>query len=54
MAAFALGTVPALVATGLAGHVAGAHWRSATARAVPMLMLLNAAALVYLAWRTVA
>ncbi|MFO1128846.1 MAG: sulfite exporter TauE/SafE family protein [Rhodospirillales bacterium] len=54
MFAFSLGTVPALVAVGLAGHVAGSRFR-ATARALaPVLMLINAAALSYLAWRLAA
>ena len=54
MVAFAAGTVPALVAVGLAGHVAGRHWQGVVARATPVLMMINAAALSYLAWRVVA
>jgi uncharacterized protein len=54
MLAFALGTVPALLAVGLAGHVAGARFRSTALRVAPALMLVNAAALSYLAWRTIA
>jgi sulfite exporter TauE/SafE len=54
MIAFTLGTVPALVAVGLAGHVVGARWRVAAMRTLPALMLVNAAALSYLAWRMIA
>lgn len=54
MLAFALGTVPALLAVGLAGHIAGARFRSVALRLAPALMLVNAAALSYLAWRTIA
>ncbi|MCW5698361.1 MAG: sulfite exporter TauE/SafE family protein [Rhodospirillales bacterium] len=54
MAAFALGTVPALVGIGFAGHVAGTHWRTATTRLTPILLMLNAAVLTYMAWRIVA
>lgn len=51
MLAFTLGTVPALIAIGLAGHVVSSQWRGAAARAMPMLMLLNAAVLSYFAWQ---
>jgi sulfite exporter TauE/SafE len=54
MLAFAAGTVPALVAVGLAGHVAGRTWQPLAGRLMPAFMLINAAALTYLAWRTVA
>lgn len=54
MVAFALGTVPALIAVGLAGHVAGARWSNAVVRVTPFLFVVNAAALSYLAWRMVA
>jgi uncharacterized protein len=54
MLAFSLGTVPALLAVALAGHVAGRRFRGAAARLAPALMLVNAAALSYLAWRTIA
>ncbi len=54
MIAFALGTVPALVAVGLAGHVAGRRWQGLLAGITPVLMVFNAAALTYLAWRVVA
>lgn len=54
MLAFAAGTVPALVAVGLAGHVAGRTWQPLAVRLMPAVMLINAAALGYLAWRTIA
>lgn len=53
MACFTLGTVPALVAVGFAGHVAGRQWRHATARVVPVLLLVNAGLLTYMAVRMV-
>jgi hypothetical protein len=54
MAAFAFGTVPALLAVGLAGHVVGNRWPEGAGRVLPALMMLNAAALTYFAWRIVA
>lgn len=51
MGAFSLGTFPALLAVGLAGHVAGSQWRSSAARVAPVLLVINAMALSYLAWR---
>lgn len=52
--AFAAGTVPALVAVGLAGHAAGRRWRGALARITPAIMIANAAFLGWLAWRLAA
>lgn len=54
MLAFALGTVPALVLIGIAGHVAAGRFTQAARAVMPVLMLLNAAALSYFAWRTLA
>ncbi|WP_372398009.1 sulfite exporter TauE/SafE family protein [Azospirillum sp. HJ39] len=54
MAAFALGTVPSLLAVGLAGHVAGRTWRTTVARAAPAVMLVNAGVLGWMAWKLVA
>lgn len=54
MAAFALGTMPSLLAVGLAGHVAGRTWREAVARAAPVIMIVNAGVLGWMAWRLVA
>lgn len=50
MLAFSLGTVPALIAVGIAGHVAGGRFRSNARALAPVLMLANAAALSYFAW----
>ena len=54
MLAFTAGTFPALLAVGLAGHVVGSQWREMALRVAPALMLLNAAALSYLAWQIIA
>ena len=54
MAAFALGTVPGLVAVGWLGHVAGRRWHGAAARIAPALMLANAGLLGFMAWRWIA
>lgn len=54
MAAFALGTVPSLLAVGLAGHIAGRTWRTAVARVAPAIMLVNAGVLGWMAWKLVA
>ncbi len=54
MLAFSLGTVPALIAIGVAGHVAGRRFRGIAQTIAPVLMLVNAAALSYLAWRLAA
>lgn len=54
MAAFALGTVPSLVAVGLAGHMAGRAWRGAVARVAPVIMVVNAGVLGWMAWRLAA
>lgn len=53
MLAFTLGTVPSLVVVAFAGHVAGRQFRGAAVRLMPALMLINAVALSYLAWRTI-
>jgi hypothetical protein len=54
MIAFSVGTIPALLAVGLAGHVAGRRWQGAVAKVTPVLMMVNAVALSYLAWRSIA
>lgn len=51
MAAFGLGTVPALVAIGLAGHAAGHRWRGLLASVAPFILVANAALLALLAIR---
>jgi sulfite exporter TauE/SafE len=53
MAAFGLGTAPALVALGIAGQAAGQRWQSGVARAAPAVMLLNALLLMALALRSI-
>ncbi|NVK19604.1 MAG: sulfite exporter TauE/SafE family protein [Methylocystaceae bacterium] len=50
MAAFALGTIPVLMAVGLAGHMAGQKWRTVVTDLAPILLILNAGVLGYLAW----
>ncbi len=51
MAAFALGTVPALVVVGLAGQAAGRRWQAGLARLSPAVLAANAAVLLVLAWQ---
>jgi len=51
MAAFGLGTVPALMAVGIAGHAVAQRWRRGIGMMAPAVMLLNAALLVLLALR---
>ncbi len=53
MIAFGLGTTPALMAVGIAGHAAGRRWNRAVTAAAPALMVLNAVVLLALAWRRV-
>jgi hypothetical protein len=54
MLTFAAGTVPSLLAVGLAGHLAGRRWRDQMLRYAPLLLVLNAGVLTWLAWRHVA
>ncbi len=49
MLAFGLGTVPALVAVGIAGHAVGRHWQRGVTAAAPAVMLLNAGLLAWIA-----
>lgn len=49
MAAFVLGTIPALFIIGLLGHLAGQRWRENVRKAAPVLLLLNAAILTWMA-----
>ncbi len=51
MLAFGLGTVPSLVAVGIAGQAAGRRWQVGVVRLSPAVMLLNAALLATLAVR---
>lgn len=54
MASFTLGTIPALVGVGLAGHMAGRQWQGAFQKVAPALLILNAGLLTFMAWRIVA
>ncbi len=54
MICFVVGTIPSLLAVGLAGHLAGRTWRSAVARVAPAIMLVNAGVLGWMAWKLVA
>ena len=49
MLLFGLGTVPALLAIGLAGQAAMRRWQHAIGRAAPILLLINAAVLALMA-----
>ena len=51
MLAFGLGTVPTLVAVGIAGQVGGRRWQAGIARWSPAIMLLNAVLLIGIAIR---
>jgi sulfite exporter TauE/SafE len=54
MLAFGLGTVPSLVAVGIAGGAAAGHWHRAVGAAAPVLMLANSVLLAVMAWRLMA
>jgi sulfite exporter TauE/SafE len=49
MGAFVLGTLPTLFAVGLLGHFAGQRWRAMVRSGAPILLLLNAGVLTWLA-----
>jgi sulfite exporter TauE/SafE len=51
MVAFGLGTTPALMVVGIAGHAAGRRWSQGVTAAAPALMVLNAMLLLALAWQ---
>ncbi len=53
MAAFWLGTVPALLGLGLAGGTILGRWPAIARRIAPLVLLFNAAFLLRLAWRMV-
>lgn len=50
MAVFSLGTVPSLLGVGLVGHMAARRWRGAVLQYAPLLLVLNAGVLAYLAF----
>jgi sulfite exporter TauE/SafE len=54
MISFAAGTVPGLLVVGLIGHAAGRRWRDQVPRYAPLLLLVNAGVLTWLAWRHIA
>jgi len=53
MLAFGLGTAPALIVVGIAGHAAGQRWHRGIASLAPCLMAMNAGLLLLFAWRLV-
>ena len=53
MAAFTAGTVPMLVAIGVAGHVASGVWRGAASRLAPWLLMANGLVLAVLSARLI-
>ena len=53
MMAFGLGTMPALLGVGIIGHVAGGRWLQITHWLAPMLLLLNSAVLLFMAWQLI-
>jgi sulfite exporter TauE/SafE len=50
MLCFGLGTVPSLVAVGVAGHAAGRAFHRGVTVLAPAVLLVNAAVLGVLAW----
>jgi len=54
MLAFAAGTVPSLLGVGLLGHAAGRRWNTLVAQGGPVLLMLNAGILTWMAWTLVA
>jgi len=54
MVAFAVGTVPALFVVSYASHTASQYWRGLASRALPVVLLLNASTLSYLAYTMIA
>lgn len=54
MMGFALGTVPGLVLVAGLGQLASQRWGALVQRAAPMLLVLNAGVLAFMAWRMVA
>ena len=51
MAAFSIGTMPALMATGVLGQLAGTRLRTLAARIGPVILLFGCGFLVYMAWK---
>jgi uncharacterized protein len=53
MLAFGLGTAPSLMVVGIAGQAAGRRWNRGITAAAPVVMALNAALLLVLAWQRI-
>ena len=53
MAAFALGTVPALLVVGMVGHMAAARWSAVMSGVAPIILIANGGFLLLMAWRTI-
>jgi hypothetical protein len=53
MIAFGLGTMPSLMVVGVAGQAAGRRWNRGVTAAAPVVMALNAALLLVLAWQRI-
>lgn len=51
MLAFAAGTVPMLLVIGAVGHAAVTHWRAPLLQLAPVLLILNAGVLGFMAWQ---
>ncbi len=51
MLMFGLGTAPVLMVIGIAGQAAGRRWNQTAMAAAPVLMVMNAALLLLLAWQ---
>jgi len=51
MLGFVLGTMPMLMAIGLLGHGAAAHWRDLARKSMPAIAAVNAVVLLGMAWR---
>ena len=51
MLAFAAGTVPMLMVVGWVGQAAVTHWRGPLLRLAPVLLVLNASVLGFMAWQ---
>lgn len=54
MGAFVVGTIPTLFAVGLLGHLAGQRWKGWVRTGGPVLLILNAGVLTWLAFTLVA
>lgn len=51
MVSFGMGTTPVLMVVGIAGNAAGRRWNHVVTAAAPVLMVLNAALLLAIAWQ---